>query len=289
MDGVKWFKMFVGFHNNRKIKQLKRLPNGAEYVCAWVYLLDLAASTNDDGLVYFTKEMPYTEEMLAAEFDMPLQTIRQAMQLFEKFGMIEVVDDLTQISNWSRYQNVESLESVREKTRLRTRAWRERKRLETLANNAEMSDKSEDVTSHETSLSHESDGLEERKEKEEERKEKGEGRKEENEAQRASSRTKEPRHQYGEYKNVLLSDTELEKLKTEFPDDYEKRIDDLSYYMKRTGRSYKDHLAAIRSWARSDAKKAGGGSGRSPQRGSAEDLQNSYDMLAKWAAKETEG
>ena len=106
------------------------------------------------------------------------------------------------------------------------------------------------------------------------------------EAQRASSRTKEPRHQYGEYKNVLLSDTDMEKLKTEFPDDYEKRIDDLSYYMKRTGKSYKDHLAAIRSWARSDAKKAGAGSGRAPQRGSAEDLQNSYDMLAKWAERE---
>ena len=83
-----------------------------------------------------------------------------------------------------------------------------------------------------------------------------------------------------------MSDTELEKLKAEFPDDYEKRIDDLSFYMKRTGKSYKDHLAAIRSWARSDAKKAASGSGRTPQRGSAEDLQQSYDMLARWAETE---
>ena len=65
---------------------------------------------------------------------------------------------------------------------------------------------------------------------------------------------KEPKHRHGEYGNVLLTDSELSKLKTEFPEDWERRIDRLSEYMASTGKSYKSHLATIRAWARRDAR-----------------------------------
>ncbi|MGN8780574.1 replisome organizer [Acidaminococcus fermentans] len=61
---------------------------------------------------------------------------------------------------------------------------------------------------------------------------------------------KPSRHRYGEYKNVLLTDTDVEKLKNEFPNDWDKRIERLSAYMASTGKSYKNHLATIRNWAR---------------------------------------
>ena len=63
------------------------------------------------------------------------------------------------------------------------------------------------------------------------------------------------RHKYGWYKNVLLTDAEYEKLQNEFPQDYSDRIDRLSEYIKSTGKSYKDHLATIRMWARKDKDK----------------------------------
>lgn len=56
------------------------------------------------------------------------------------------------------------------------------------------------------------------------------------------------------YSNVLLSDEELSKLKAEFPADWQQRIERLSEYMASTGRSYKSHLATIRSWARKDER-----------------------------------
>ncbi|MCD7814467.1 MAG: helix-turn-helix domain-containing protein, partial [Lachnospiraceae bacterium] len=68
-------------------------------------------------------------------------------------------------------------------------------------------------------------------------------------------REKEPRHQYGEYRNVLLSDSEMQTLQAEFPQDYRQRIERLSEYMASTGKSYKSHLATIRSWARRDRGK----------------------------------
>ena len=63
------------------------------------------------------------------------------------------------------------------------------------------------------------------------------------------------RHKYGEYKNVLLSDEDLEKLQTEFPYDYEERIEKLSSYIESTGKTYKNHLATIRNWARNEKPK----------------------------------
>lgn len=63
---------------------------------------------------------------------------------------------------------------------------------------------------------------------------------------------KQTKHRYGEYKNVLLTDTELEKLKAEYPSDYKDRIERLSCYIESTGKSYKNHLATIRNWDRMD-------------------------------------
>lgn len=64
-----------------------------------------------------------------------------------------------------------------------------------------------------------------------------------------------PTNKYGEYGNVVLSDDDVEKLKKEFPDDYQLRIDRLSEYIASTGKKYKNHLATIRAWARKDKEK----------------------------------
>lgn len=66
---------------------------------------------------------------------------------------------------------------------------------------------------------------------------------------------KEVRHKFGEYKNVLLSDEDVEKLKTEFPTDWVARIENLSSYIASTGKKYKNHLATIRNWARKETPK----------------------------------
>lgn len=101
---------------------------------------------------------------------------------------------------------------------------------------------------------------------------------------RARTREEKPvKHRYGEYKNVLLTDDELEKLKERFPQDWERRIEDLSLGIESKGYKYKSHYAAILSWARRDeARKP------SPKQGSAEELDDFYRMVADWA-KEDDG
>lgn len=64
------------------------------------------------------------------------------------------------------------------------------------------------------------------------------------------------RHKYGRYKNVLLTDDEMDKLKVEFPRDWGDRIERLSEYMASTGKSYKNYLATIRNWSKRDGAQA---------------------------------
>lgn len=62
---------------------------------------------------------------------------------------------------------------------------------------------------------------------------------------------KSAKHTLGEYGNVFLTDEELDKLKSEFPD-WEERVERLSSYIASSGKKYKNHLATIRNWARGE-------------------------------------
>lgn len=68
---------------------------------------------------------------------------------------------------------------------------------------------------------------------------------------------KEPKHAYGDYRNVMLTDSEVDRLAEEFPADWESRIERLSEYVASSGKRYKSHYATIRAWARKDAKPPG--------------------------------
>ena len=70
-----------------------------------------------------------------------------------------------------------------------------------------------------------------------------------------SDNKKLTRHKYGIYKNVLLTDEDMEKLKSEFPDDWRNRIERLSEYIASSGKTYKNHLATIRVWAKKDKER----------------------------------
>lgn len=241
MADVKWIKIAVDMFDNRKIKQIGSMPEGDSLLLMWVQLLCLAGNVNDGGFIYLTKEIPYTDEMLATQFNKPISTVRLALKTFEQFGMIEIINNMIFLSSWEKYQSIDRLATIREKDRERKRRKREAEKL-LPQNSTEIPRTSMDVPR----LDIEGDiDIDKDKNK--------------------SISKKSPRHKHGEYQNVLLSDDDLEKLKAEFPADWDQRIQRLSEYMASSGKSYKNHLATIRNWARRDkpaakaaAKSAGG-------------------------------
>lgn len=130
MSDVKWIRIAANIFDNRKIKMLEAMPDGDTLIVIWFKILSLAGNVNDNGFVYFTKDMAYTPQMLSTAFGRPLTTIELALDTFEKFGMIEKVDAIIHISNWEKYQNADGLEKIREQNRLRQQKRRERLKLE---------------------------------------------------------------------------------------------------------------------------------------------------------------
>ena len=119
MAEVQWIKIVTDIFDNRKIKQIEYMPEADSILVIWFKLLCLAGNINESGLLLITKDIPYTEEMLANEFKRPLNTVRLALATFQRFGMIEIVDDVLGVSNWEKYQNEDKLIQIREQNRLR--------------------------------------------------------------------------------------------------------------------------------------------------------------------------
>ena len=94
MADVKWIKLATGLPDNRKIKQIRRLPDGDTIALMWIFLMCLAGETNDEGMIYFTPEIPFTDEMLADQFGIDINTIRLGLTTFQRFGMVEIVDNI---------------------------------------------------------------------------------------------------------------------------------------------------------------------------------------------------
>lgn len=153
-SNIKWVKLSTDIFDNRKIRQIECLPEGDGIIVVWLKLLCLAGNVNDNGMIYFTKDIPYTEQMLAAQFNRPIALIQLALKTFEAFKMIQIVDNILQISNWEKYQNAEKLNEIREYNRIAQQRSRAKKKL-LQAVNDNVNDKSMTVKGKEVDIEEE--------------------------------------------------------------------------------------------------------------------------------------
>lgn len=130
MNEVKWIKITTDMFDNRKIKAIRKLPEGNSIILIWVMLLSLAGRCNASGMIFLTENIPYTNKMLADELCFEESVIFIALETLEKFGMISRDEnELISVNNWDEYQNVDGMERIREQTRKRVAECRERKKI----------------------------------------------------------------------------------------------------------------------------------------------------------------
>lgn len=129
MADVKWIKITTDMFDNRKIKHLRRLPDGNNIVLIWVMLLTMAGRCNSGGMIFLTENIPYTPKMLADELDFEENTVRLALEALEQLGMILTVSGCFAIAGWSEHQNIEGMERIREQTRKRVAKHRAEQKL----------------------------------------------------------------------------------------------------------------------------------------------------------------
>lgn len=128
MADVKWIKITTDMFDNRKLKHLRRLPDGNNIVLIWVMLLTMAGRCNAGGMIFLTENIPYTAKMLADELDFEENTVLLALNALEQLNMIVADSGFFKVAGWDEYQNVDGLEKIKEQTRRRVAAHRERQK-----------------------------------------------------------------------------------------------------------------------------------------------------------------
>lgn len=129
MSDVKWIKITTDMFDNRKIRHLRKLPEGNSIVLIWVMLLAMAGKCNDHGKIYLTENIPYTPKMLADELDFEENTVQLALQALEQLDMIVLEGEYFSITGWEEHQNIEGMDRIREQNRIRKQRQREKERL----------------------------------------------------------------------------------------------------------------------------------------------------------------
>ncbi|APH24871.1 hypothetical protein CF088_11390 [Clostridium botulinum] len=126
---VKWIKIVTDIFDDEKILLIENMPEADSIIVIWFKLLCLAGKMNNSGVFMLNEKIAYTDEMLATIFRRPLNTVRLAINTFEQFGMIEVIDNVITIPNWSKHQTLDQLEERKEYMREYMREYREKQKL----------------------------------------------------------------------------------------------------------------------------------------------------------------
>lgn len=213
-----WLKLKTDFFFSKEIKKLRRIAGGDTYTI--IYLKMLLMSVKTDGKIYYEGVEDSFAEELALSLDEDADNVIVVLNFLERHKLIERGGD-------AEYFLPEAALNIGSETQGAERVRRFREKQKALPCNADVTD-----VKHLGNIE-----IEKRREEK---------------SRVEESKSKSPKHKYGQYFNVLLTDEEMEKLMTEFPFDWQERVERLSEYIACHGKKYKNHLAVIRSWAKKD-------------------------------------
>lgn len=144
MAEVKWIKIATDIFDDEKILLIESLPDAYAIITVWFKLLCLAGKKNNGGVFLMNDKIPYTDKMLATIFRMNESTVKLALNAFEQFKMIEIVEGIITIPNWNKHQTLDAYERKKERDRL----YQEKRRAKQRALIEKSSDKSSERASY---------------------------------------------------------------------------------------------------------------------------------------------
>lgn len=218
-----YLKLKESYFDDDAIVLLESMQDGVLYsnILLKLYLKSLKYG----GKLQLAEDIPYTAQMIATITRQQVGTVEKALSIFMKLGLVEP------LRNGALYMsNIELLIGQSS-----TEGERKRKARLDLQKQKALPQTGADICPPELEIDIEKE-IEIEKERE--------------------LKTGQAAPTYGRYKNVFLTDTELDELKTELPGKWEYYIDRLSCHIASTGKKYNSHAATIHKWAQEDATKA---------------------------------
>lgn len=100
-------KLRVDMNEDTKFKIIDRKPERDLIYCIWIKLLLLAGKVNKEGELYLSRNIAYTLETLAIEFNRDDKQVRLALDVFLELEMIELTKhNAYKVKNFAKHQNI---------------------------------------------------------------------------------------------------------------------------------------------------------------------------------------
>ena len=110
----KYIKFRVDMCDDTKFKIIDMKPERDVIHYVWTRVVLLAGKANCEGELYMSKNIPYTIETLAIEFNRNIDQIKLALDVFMKLEMVEFNEDNVYIvKNFAKHQNIKVKEKIK--------------------------------------------------------------------------------------------------------------------------------------------------------------------------------
>lgn len=236
-----WLKLKEDFYDNDTMQYLESLDNG--YAYAYIYTkLCLKSLKNEGMLIRFVGNclLPYDMKSLSKLLNMPIDTVKNAVEIFLKIGLIEQLDTgalyMCQIN-----EMIGSETDAAGRMRKKRAIERKQKAISVTS----LQDSYEEVTENVTT----DIDIEKDKDIEIDK---------ESKSSADKSATRSVKHKYGEFGKVKLTDEQYKKMQEQYPNHYQALIKKLDEYKESSGRTYKnDYLVMTKedSWVKREVMK----------------------------------
>lgn len=103
----KYVKFRVDMYEDTKFKIIDKKPERDVMHYVWNRIVLLAGKVNLEGDLYLSKNIPYTIETLAIEFNRDIAQIKLSLDVFIELEMIEITEDkIYRVKNFAKHQNI---------------------------------------------------------------------------------------------------------------------------------------------------------------------------------------
>ncbi len=103
----KYVKFKVSMYDDTKFKIIDMKPERDLVHYVWTRVVVLAGKVNLEGELYLSKNIPYTIETLAIEFNRDIDAIKAAFDVLMELEMVEFTEDkVYKVINFAKHQNI---------------------------------------------------------------------------------------------------------------------------------------------------------------------------------------
>ncbi|WP_171787559.1 phage replisome organizer N-terminal domain-containing protein [Clostridium beijerinckii] len=124
MKERRYVRFRVDMYEDTKFKIIDRMPKRDLVHYVWNRIVILAGKVNREGELYMSRNIPYTVETLAIEFNRDSDEMKAALDELIDLEMIEITDDkVYKVKNFVKHQNIkvrEKSEAFKEENKIKT-------------------------------------------------------------------------------------------------------------------------------------------------------------------------